>query len=132
MTTRKRVVIEAARKRSAPELRLLYVRVEDDPDPDVSYLEQEEFAERLAAYQRGDFTFVGVRVEAEIIISGTVQTLMSPGLWGIESDSGEEYIEEVAVEEYGELRKILTDIGVPTAQLPQANGETVRSMEWRT
>ena len=132
MTTRKRVVIEAARKRPAPKLEALRVIVEDDPDPDVSYLEQEEFAERLAAFQRGEFGFVGVRVEAEVIIEGTVQTLVSPGLWGIESDSGDEYILGVAVEEYEALRQILTAIGVSTSQLPQANGETVRSLEWRT
>ena len=70
-----------------------------------------------------------MRAEADVVIGGVVQTLTSGGLWGIESDSGEEYIEEVAGEEYSELRKILTEVGVPTAQLPlEIEREQI---EWR-
>ena len=128
----RRRVVAAPARRPPPELQSLRVLVEEDPDPEVSYLDQDEFEDRRAAFHRGEFGFVGVRVEADVIIQGTVQTLVSPGLWGIESDSGDEYIESVAVEEYGELRKVLTAVGVPTAQLPQATGEAVRSLEWRT
>ena len=84
-----------------------------------------ESAEQLAAYQNGDFTFVGVRAEAEVVIEGVVQTLTSGGMWGVESDS-KEYIEEVAVEEYAALREILTSIGVSTSQVPVGDKKTIQ------
>lgn len=118
MTTRKRVVEAAARKRSAPQVHAIQVLVLPDEDPDTSYLDQDEFDDRREAYQRGDFYFVGVRAEAEVAIGGTMQTLKSSGLWGTESDSGDEHFLEIADEEWHELRKILTDVGVPTSQLP--------------
>jgi hypothetical protein len=127
--TRKRVFEAPAHKTPKVKLETVRVIVEHDEDPDTSYLEQDEFEERLAAYQNGDFTFVGVRAEADVVIGGVSQTLTSGGLWGIESDSGKEYIEEVAGEEYSELRKILTEVGVPTAKLPQTI--TPRQIEWR-
>lgn len=125
---RRRVVAAPARKPPA-ELRTIRVVVEHDPDPDVSFLEQDDFEDRLAAYKRGEFDFVGVRAEAEVVVEGVVQTLTSGGLWGVESDSGEEYIESVAVEEYEQLRKVLKTIGVPTSELPQAIEK--EWIEWR-
>lgn len=117
MASRKRVV-DAARKRQAPQIHAIKVLVLPDEDADDSYLDQDEFEDRREAYRRGDFAFVGVRAEAEVVLGGIIQTLHSGGLWGIESDSGEGYITDVAGEEWTELRKILTDIGVPTSQLP--------------
>ena len=116
--TRRPRVVEAPARRAPAKLEAIRVVVEYDPNPDVSYLEQEEFEERLAAYKNEEFSFLGVHAEADVTIEGVVQTLTSGGLWGIESDSGDEYIEEVAVQEYEELRKILKTIGVPTADLP--------------
>ena len=116
--TRRPRVFEAPARKSKVTLETVRVVVEHDSDPDTSYLEQEDFEERLAAFQAGEFTFLGVHAEADVTIDGVVQTLTSGGLWGIESDSGDEYIEEVAVQEYEELRKILKTIGVPTADLP--------------
>jgi hypothetical protein len=119
MTTQRRVVVEAARKRPPPQVQRFRVLIEHDADPDVSYLEQDEFEDRLAAYKRGEFGFVGVRVEAEVVIEGMIQTLTSPGLWGIESDSDKEYIAQVAGEEYAALRDVLKAVGVSTSQLPR-------------
>jgi hypothetical protein len=128
---RRRVVAAPARRPPA-ELRSIRVVVEHDPDPDVSFLEQEDLEDRLAAYRRGEFDFVGVRAEADVLVEDTVQTLTSGGLWGVESDSGEEYLVGVAVEEYEQLRRVLKTVGVPTAQLPAADAEQVRAwMEWR-
>jgi hypothetical protein len=127
--TRKRVLEAPARKTPKAKLEAIRVVVLHDEDPDTSYLEQDEFEERLAAYQNGDFSFVGVRAEADVFIGGVLQTLTSAGLWGIESDSGKEYIEGVADEEYNELRKILTEVGVPTKELPQEIDR--RQIEWR-
>jgi hypothetical protein len=125
---RRRVVAAPARKPPA-ELRSIRVLVEHDPDPDISFLEQDEFEERLAAFKRGEFDFVGVIAEAEVEIESTVQTIRSGGLWGIESDSGEEHIVSVAIEEYEQLRKVLKTIGVPTSELPRAIEKDW--IEWR-
>ena|GEM_PF-2245781 len=132
-STRRPRVVEAAPRRAPAKLEEIRVVVEHDPDPDVSYLEQEDFEERLAAFQAGEFSFVGVHAEADVVIEGVVQTLTSGGLWGIESnsvenESGEEYLREIVVQEYEELRKILKTVGVPTSELPQAFEVKI---EWR-
>jgi hypothetical protein len=127
-----RYVIEApARKKPAIKLEEIRAVVLHDDDPDISWLENDDpqDQERLAAYHNGDFTFVGIRAEADVVIGGVIQTLTSGGLWGIESDSGREYIEEVADQEYTELRKILTEVGVPTSKLPQTL--TPQQIKWR-
>lgn len=126
MTARKRVV-EATRRRTAPTVQEIRVRVMHDEEPDTSYLDQDEFADRRAEYENGDFTFVGVRAEAEVVIEGVVQTLTSGGMWGVESDS-KEYIEEVAVEEYAALREILTSIGVSTSQVPVGDKKMIQPL----
>jgi hypothetical protein len=122
MATRKRVV-EAPRKRQAPQVHAIKVMILPDGDHDASFDSgdpdySDEDERRRDQYERGDFVFVGVRAEAEVEIGGIIQRLTSGGLWGIESDSGREYIEEVGASEYSDLRKILTSIGVSTSQLP--------------
>lgn len=81
----------------------------DDLDPDLSYLDPDtdnylgstpeelalyraQDAERLAAYYAGDWGTVGVRVE---VLRHGVQLAVA-SVWGIESDSGEDYFAEVA------------------------------------
>ena len=61
----------------------MVVVVEPDPDPDATYLDQRELADRRAAYRRGEFALLRVRAEAEVLIEGTMQTLTSPGLSGL-------------------------------------------------
>jgi len=129
MSARRRVVEAPRGKRSAPEVESIRVVVLPDEEADDSYLDQTEFDDRRAEYQRGDFHFVGVRAEAEVTINGIAQTLVSGGLYGVESDL-KEYIEEVAQDEYNDLRKILTSIGVSTSRLPQ---KIERGwIQWRT
>ena len=132
-TRPRRRVVEATARRPPAELQCIRVLVEHDSDPDTSYLEQDGFEDRLAAFERGAFHFLGVRAEAEVLIESTTQTLTSGGLWGIESDSTDDEIVNVAVEEYEQLRKVLKTIGVPTAQLPAAEEAQVRAwIERRT
>jgi hypothetical protein len=96
-------------------------------------MDQDGFEDRLAAFHRGEFSFVCVRAEAEVLIEGTVQTLTSAGLWSVESDSDESEIVDIAIGEYEQLRKVLKTIGVPTAQLPAAEEAQVRAwIERRT
>jgi hypothetical protein len=126
---RRRVVAVPARRPPA-ELRALRAVVEEDPDPDVSYLAQEDLAERRTAHERGEFGLVGVRVEADVFIEGTEQTLTSPGLWGVESDLSEDELDQLVAEEWSALRAVLKAVGVSTEQLPlEADREWI---EWRT
>jgi len=121
----RRRVVEAPTRRSLVELRALRVVVEEDLDPDASYLNEEG----AAALANGDFKFVGVRAEADVIIGGIPQTLASAGVWGIESDA-DEYIEQVVEHEWGTLRNVLKAVGLSTEQLPlKASPEWI---EWRT
>src|SRR5260221_5815308 len=87
-----------------------------DPDPDTSYLEQDEFADRLDQYKRDVFSFIGIRADAEINIPGgdlafIAQDITSGGLWGIESDSDAAYLKEIEDEQLSELRDQLHAIG---------------------
>ena len=91
-------------------------QIVDDQNPDASFLEQEGmgFEDRLAAYRNGDFSFVGVRAVATIKTpyghDFIESKLTSPGLWGIESDSGETYFNEVFAEERAVLIGMLDAI----------------------
>ena len=125
---RRRIVM--APTRPPAELRAVRVVVEEDSDPDVSYLEQEGLEERLAEYRKGEFGFVTVRAEAEVGIAETEQLLASPGLRGIENDATPEEIEQIAAEEWAALRNVLKTVGVSTEQLPlELDREWI---EWRT
>jgi hypothetical protein len=115
--TRRRVVAAQARR---PQVKLQAVRVifDQDPDPEASYLDQDEFEDRRAEYKRGEFNFVSARAEADVVIEGILQTLQSGGLNGIESDSEQEYLDEIGTEEWKALRGVLKTVGVPTSELP--------------
>jgi hypothetical protein len=82
-----------------------------DPFPDASYLEAEGFHERREQYDNGDFGFIGIRAEAEIVVAGVCQTITSGGLWGIESDSTPDYLSEIGQEEIEQLQEILQELG---------------------
>lgn len=101
-----------ARKPYADTLRVETVA---DWDADASYLEQDEWTERHAAYMRGDFGYIGVRVTATLHIphgaGWILQTITTPGLWGIEDDSGDQYLAEVAADETDVLRSMLAELG---------------------
>lgn len=95
--------------------------VEADPDPDPSYLEQDAFEDRLAQFKRGDFGFCYVKATVEVIVPmckghGYIQRFESPGLYGIEDDSGDAYITEVFGEECSELEAILKAFGVQVTE----------------
>jgi hypothetical protein len=88
------------------------VKQVEDSDPNVSYLEQDGFEDRLQAYRNGLFGYVGVVAHATVQLGGDLtQQVHSGGLWGIESDSDGSYLAEVAKAELGELRKELHVIG---------------------
>jgi len=89
-----------------------------DPFPDTSYLEAPEFEDRFQCYRNGDFSFLGITAEAEIVVNGVCQTITSGGLWGIESDSDHQYLCEVEQEEVDQLKAILQSLGFTDGELP--------------
>lgn len=67
---------------------------------------------RLESLNDGQWCYLGIIAKAEIISrSGICQTLRSGGLWGIESDSGKDYFEEIEKKELAELRTELESFG---------------------
>ena len=93
--------------------------IEHDPDSnpkdylfqDPLYFDQDEA--RLKAWRNDEWHFIGIRAKAIVKIPygpnpecWIASEVFSPGLWGIESNSGDEYCEEV----YQEERTILIDI----------------------
>lgn len=91
-------------------------RLVPDDCPDTSYLEQEGFEDRLAEYRQGDFGFIGVRAAVELPIpygaDRILVTIESPGLWGVESDSDEDYLDSIFQEECETLADMLAELGV--------------------
>ncbi len=82
---------------------------------------QEDYR-RMEALGRGDWSYVGVIAKAEIQLNGqsTIQVLRSGGLWGVESDSGAEYLAEVAKDELAGLRTDLEAIGLGKRAITRA------------
>jgi len=84
-----------------------------DEDPEISWMD----GKRLKEYDNGEFCFIGIEVETEILTSHDkgktflINHISSGGLWGIESDSEDDYFKEVVAEEMSELKKILQSMG---------------------
>ena len=77
----------------------------------------EEDYRRMEAYNRGDWCMVGCVAKAEVLVpSGagcsTVQVIHSGGLWGIESDCGDDYRAEVQGDELEDLARQLDAFGL--------------------
>ncbi len=97
-----------------------------DDSPVRKYVRQDY--ERMESLNRGDWCYIGIRVDAEVQLTATwensvvskvswhspiapYQTITSGGLYGIESDSGNDYIQSVEQEELSELRAQLKALG---------------------
>lgn len=72
----------------------------------------EQAYERMEALNHGDWQYIGLRAVAIVDVGETLQTIETAGLWGIESDSGSDYLVEVASDELHQLRDILADMGI--------------------
>jgi len=72
--------------------------------------------DRMAAFERGDWGYVGVRARALCLVVqngyGTCINIDSAGLWGIESDAGD-YLDEVYAEEVDNLKSMIAQMGAP-------------------
>jgi len=90
-----------------------YIDVE--PAERLKYAEQD--LERMLRYLSGELSSIGIRAVATFTIpvfgdSTMQQTVDSPGLWGIESDSDTAYFNEIACEQILELRHVLLTMGI--------------------
>jgi hypothetical protein len=108
------------------ELRYFNGRVEnykgETPEDLRKYVRQDY--ERMERLQRGDWCYMGVRAEAEILLpsgdASIVQEITSGGLWGIESDSDKTYLGEIETEQLSELREQLRAVGFSTRAITKA------------
>jgi len=77
--------------------------------------------ERMESLNRGDWSYIGIRVDAQVTLStGVVQDITSGGLWGIESDSESSYFDEVAADEWSQLKEELSSMGFSKRALATA------------
>ena len=107
-----------------------------DVDGDISWLQQYDInskdseerkyalqdKKRLEAYYNDEWYFIGIQAVAEIRINGISQTISSGGLYGIESDSGNEYFDEVLEEQKEELKDNLLELGFTEKEIAQSEG----------
>lgn len=109
-------------------LKTIRLAREIDTDPDLSYLEQDyndisipaeeavkyrqQDAERLAAYNRNEWSCIGIYAEALLEVQGVLQKVRTAGVWGIESDGDDDYDRSEGVDELDALKDILLDLGI--------------------
>ena len=74
------------------------VTIEYDENPDTSYLEQEGFEKRLERFRKGWFEYCGIVARVLLDVDGRDVEIGQCSVWGIESDSDAEYLEEIARE----------------------------------
>ncbi len=80
--------------------------------------------ERMERLQRGDWCYMGIRAEAEILLpsggASIAQEITSGGLWGVESDSDKSYLADIDTEQLSELREQLRAVGFSTRAISTA------------
>jgi hypothetical protein len=78
--------------------------------------------ERMETYNRGHWYMLGIRARAVIRIpmgsDAIVHVIESPGIWGVESDGGEEYQYEIEADQLHELKTMLEALGIDTGDFP--------------
>ena len=92
-----------------------------ESDADIRKYCEQDYA-RMESLNSGDWCFIGIRVDAEYSV-GTgylAQELTSGGLWGIESDSSEDYLTSVESEELDALAAQLKGIGFSSRAIAAA------------
>jgi hypothetical protein len=90
------------------------------PEADIRKYCRQDFA-RMESLNDGNWCYIGIRAEARVFVNekvigpvashGIAQTITSGGLYGIESDSGREHLEETQREELAQLKDELVGLG---------------------
>ena len=83
--------------------------------------------ERKQRFMAGEWWMIGIRAVATLRFADEAhldghyltQTIESPGLWGVESDAGEEYLESIYKEELDVLVDMLKAIGFSDADIEE-------------
>jgi hypothetical protein len=88
---------------------------------------------RMESLDKGYWRYIGIIAKAVILVpsnvpeSAQLQTISSGGLWGIESDSGDDYLQETAREQLDDLAQQLEQLGIGKRAIQYAiknwNGE---------
>lgn len=76
--------------------------------------------QRYREFMSGDICHIGIRARATVSYSighgnRRIEFFTSGGLWGIESDSGDDHIEEIETEELDDLKSHLKTFGIDTS-----------------
>lgn len=99
-------------------------------NPQPGACENKEHAEqdykRMMQFENGDVSSLGIKAVAEILTSNDNgkswlrNEISSGGLWGIESDSGENYFNEISCEQQRELLPLLVAFGFTVDEIEAA------------
>jgi len=81
--------------------------------------------ERMERYERGDWTLIEIGAVARIEIRGGIEEVTSGCVGGVESDSGEDYIRDIKLEQLEELKSILKEIGFTTEEIEEMKVEGI-------
>jgi hypothetical protein len=81
--------------------------------------------DRMMAYENGHWNMIGIKAVAEVQTSENgrewlINHISSGGLWGIESDSDEEYKKEIEQEQLAELTDALLAFGFTAEEIKNA------------
>lgn len=83
---------------------------EGETAEDIRKYCQQDYS-RMKGLLAGDWGYIGIKAYADLQTNGTIQTITSGGLWGIETDSEASYFTEIEKEELADLRRELEAIG---------------------
>ena len=84
--------------------------------------------DRLESYGNS-WVHIGIYATAEINAAGTIQEIRSAGLWGIESDSDQEYLKQTELEQLEELKDQLKEFGFSKADLNKIKENSIEVID---
>ena len=100
--------------------------IEPEPwDPSEGDEVRQRMEERKRAYEFGGWHMIGVRAAATTLwldddnIGVVGPNITTPGIWGVESDAGEEYLDKLYREELGTLIDMLKAMGFSDADIKE-------------
>lgn len=96
----------------------------------LSALYAVEDCERVESMSRGNWEYIGIEAEFEVVHTDAKgnefpKTIQSGGVWGIESDSGESYFQEIGREQIAECLDQLRDHEITDEEIAEAIREHV-------
>jgi hypothetical protein len=101
----------------------------ESPEDVRKYVRQDY--ERMERLHRGDWCYMGIRAEAEILLrsgdASIAQEITSGGLWGVESDSDRKYLADIDTEQLSELREQLRAVGFSARAISTAFKEVTHA-----